>query len=77
MLVFIRHGESIMNLPGEYVEDTRAPLTETGKNQAKSFFQKRPFLKDFILSHAVTCSTATRCIETAEFLGLKNFRSED
>lgn len=74
MLVFIRHAESTMNVLEKCIDDRGAPLTENGKKQARLFFQKRDFLKDFVFNNTVICSPAARCIETAEILGLKNYK---
>jgi broad specificity phosphatase PhoE len=72
-LVLIRHGETEWSRSGQHTGRTDLPLTETGRNEARSITAA---VADFDFSHAFA-SPLKRAWETAEIVGLDPVRDDD
>jgi broad specificity phosphatase PhoE len=72
-LVLIRHGETEWSRSGQHTGRTDLPLTETGRNEARSISAA---VADFDFSHAFA-SPLQRAWETAELVGLHPVRDDD
>jgi broad specificity phosphatase PhoE len=72
-LVLIRHGETEWSRSGQHTGRTDLPLTETGRNEARSITAA---VADFDFSHAFA-SPLQRAWETAEIVGLDPVRDDD
>ena len=66
-IIFLRHGESIGNAQGYYQGQSDYPLSEKGKDQARSL-AARWLAEGKSFDHAVT-SPLSRAAQTAEILG--------
>lgn len=72
-LVLIRHGETEWSRSGQHTGRTDLPLTEIGRNEARSISVA---VADFDFSHAFA-SPLQRAWETAELVGLAAVRDDD
>jgi broad specificity phosphatase PhoE len=72
-LVLIRHGETAWSRSGRHTGRTDLPLTETGRNEARSISTA---VADFDFSHAFS-SPLQRAWETAGIVGLPPDRDDD
>jgi broad specificity phosphatase PhoE len=72
-LVLIRHGETAWSRSGRHTGRTDLPLTETGRNEARSISTA---VADFDFSHAFS-SPLQRAWETAGIVGLHPDRDDD
>jgi broad specificity phosphatase PhoE len=72
-LVLIRHGETEWSRSGQHTGRTDLPLTEIGRNEARSISAA---VADFDFSHAFA-SPLQRAWETAELVGLAAVRDDD
>ena len=72
-LVLIRHGETAWSRSGQHTGRTDLPLTETGRNEARSISTA---VADFDFSHAFA-SPLQRAWETAGIVGLHPDRDDD